>query len=155
MLFRSDIEGSFDNLDDLLDKKLLVGIEKNEIVGKKDLSKSNKYLDNIKKPIATSIEASSISNAVGGTLRAGDIINITIVLNNVSIDADGTATNTYQMENVYVSDTKDSSGATIENTNTTTSATVLLLTIEKEDSEKLTDALNKGALIRVEKVLYE
>lgn len=61
----------------------------------------------------------------------------------------------WQMEYVYVSGVKDSSGITIPNTDTSTAASLIMIIIEKEDAIALDNALNNSSQLRLAKVLYE
>ena len=157
----NNISGSYTNAKDLIDKKTKVELEVGEIVANKDFTNTNKYTDNITNPVLTAIETSGISNAAGGTLRKGDIINISIISNTTSTSAGSTVgsvetnDNTTTFKNVYVESAKDSSGVDIEATDKETSATVFTVILSQVDSSQLNDALNTGSLIRIEKVLED
>ena len=156
----NNIAGTYTKIKDLVNNKSKVNLEVGEIVANKDFTNVNEYTDDITNPVLTSIEASGISNAACGRLRQGDIINISIITNENSSDTAGstvgnitTSETAITFKDVYVANAKDSSGADIAATDTTTAATVFSLILDQDDSAQLNDALNKGSLIRIEKVL--
>lgn len=158
----NNIAGTYTKIKDLVNNKSKVNLEVGEIVANKDFTNVNEYTDDITNPVLTSIEASGISNAAGGSLRQGDIINISIITNENSSDTAGstvgnitTSETAITFKDVYVANAKDSSGADIAATDTTTAATVFSLILDQDDSAQLNDALNKGSLIRIEKVLSD
>ena len=59
----------------------------------------------------------------------------------------------YILHNVYVTEARDGNGVLIANTDSETAATVLMLTLSEDASQALNEALTKGAVVKVEKVL--
>lgn len=154
-----NIKGTYEKLKDIKDVKTKVDLKEGEVVAEKDFVDTNKYVDDIKNPVLTSIAVSSVSNAVGGSLREGDIINISVITNQStsgsSVGTVGADKKTYNFNTVYVDNAKDNNGADIAIDDKESSATVFSVILNKEDSDNLNAALNNGSLVRIEKVLNE
>lgn len=154
-----NIKGTYEKLKDIKDVKTKVDLKEGEVVAEKDFVDTNKYVDDIKNPVLTSIAVSSVSNAVGGSLREGDVINISVITNQSasgsSVGTVGADKKTYNFNTVYVDSAKDNNGADIAIDDKESSATVFSVILNKEDSDNLNAALNNGSLVRIEKVLNE
>ena len=71
--------GALENADSLVNTKTRIGIYSNEIVTSNFVTDINKYTDNFVNPVEVSIPITSAENAVGGKIRPGDVINITMM----------------------------------------------------------------------------
>lgn len=91
--------------DGLIGKKAIVLLSKGECVTEKDFQDISQYTENITDPVKVSIEITDTSNAVGGKLRAGDVINLSILAE---------ITNTVTNETSAVSSTNVDKTATLE-----------------------------------------
>lgn len=189
----NDVSGSIKDASELINQKARIDLRMGEIVCDKDFKDLNPYIDDLENPVQVAISSSSLAAFNGGTIRAGDLVNISIV-QSVATDTEETVkVNTidsmddadtenvteenekdtgkneetkvtiekksvdynWQMEYVYVSGVKDSSGITIPNTDTSTAASLIMIIIEKEDAIALDNALNNSSQLRLAKVLYE
>lgn len=77
----SKTEGNItlEQVNELIGCKAIVTLYKGEEVTAKDFDKGNKYIDNIVDPVEVSIAVSSMESSDGGKIRAGDIVNITLM----------------------------------------------------------------------------
>lgn len=148
-----DISGSMKDFTSLIGQKALVPLVEGEIVLRKDFKDLNPYVDNLKNPVETAIDTGSLASVVGGQIRPGDLINISIAYTDNSQDSEYRYRLEYVIENVYVSSTLSASGSVVSASDTKTSATILILTLEQEDEYKINHALANGSLMRVSKVL--
>lgn len=62
-----------------------------EEVSLTDFSNTNVYIDSIKNPVEMSIETSGIGFTNGGKIRAGDIVNITLMFSSEQLGIDNTS----------------------------------------------------------------
>ena len=67
-----------ETFDKIVDRKAIVDISKNTPISESYFKKLNHYTDDIENPIEVSVSISSLGDADGGKLRAGDIVNITM-----------------------------------------------------------------------------
>lgn len=67
-----------ETFDKIVDRKAIINISKNTPISEEYFKKLNHYTDDIKNPIEVSVSISSLGDADGGKLRAGDIVNITM-----------------------------------------------------------------------------
>lgn len=131
-------------------KEELIGLRAKEELVKgvcvSTLNFTEKYaeIEKIKNPIELSFSVNEISQSVGGILRKGDLINISV---NNSYDK----TNEVVLNNVLVSKVFKNDGSEIEDWDTTSSATTINITIDKEDESKFNELIALGD-IRVGKV---
>lgn len=119
-------------------------ISMGEIVSKNDLIAKSSILANIKEPIETSFKASDLSEVVGGVLRPGDLINISVINKE-------TAENDEIIKNVYVSQSFDSSGSGLDQETEDKSALTINIIIDKEFESEFNSRINQGK-VRVSKV---
>lgn len=88
--------GALENADSLVNTKTRVGIYSNEIVTSNFVTDINKYTDNFVDPVEVSIPITSAENAVGGKIRPGDIINVTMMYSSEQV---GKINTSYVSEN--------------------------------------------------------
>lgn len=70
---------SREDAEKLINMKSRVSLQKGEIVTLKDFQDLNVYLDSIENPIEISIAVDSMASSDGGKIRAGDLVNITLM----------------------------------------------------------------------------
>ena len=103
-----------------------------------DLNTINDKFKDIDDLVEVSFNVSDISQVVGGILRSGDIIDISIIDNN-------TNESMIVLEDIYVDKAISSDGLQIDRSSDLSALTINIL-VSKDDSEKLNSYLNKGTL---------
>jgi hypothetical protein len=129
---------------ELIENIACVPLAKGEIVSKSRFMKIQKILKEIHDPVEVSIEASDLSQMVGGILRQGDIINISVV-NNVS------KVNQEVMNSVYVTKVFDTNGKRISKTQKDASAVIINVIIDRKEIQNFNEKISLGD-VRVCKV---
>lgn len=133
-----EVTGAVKTKDDLINKVAKENINKGEVVSNNSfISKDDKFKD-IDELVEVSFNVSDISQVVGGILRSGDIIDISIIDNN-------TSESLRVLEDVYVDKAISSDGLQIDRSSDLSALTINIL-VSKDDSEKLNSYLNKGTL---------
>lgn len=133
-----EVSGAVKTKDELINKVAKENINKGEVVSNNSfISKDDKFKD-INDLVEVSFNVSDISQVVGGILRSGDIIDISIIDNNTSESLS-------VLEDVYVDKAISSDGLQIDRSSDLSALTINIL-VSKDDSEKLNSYLNKGTL---------
>lgn len=133
-----EVTGAVKTKDELINKVAKENINKGEVVSNNSfISKDDKFKD-IDDLVEVSFNVSDISQVVGGILRSGDIIDISIIDNNTSESLS-------VLEDVYVDKAISSDGLQIDRSSDLSALTINIL-VSKDDSEKLNSYLNKGTL---------
>lgn len=133
-----EVSGAVKTKDDLINKVAKENINKGEVVSNNSfISKDDKFKD-INDLVEVSFNVSDISQVVGGILRSGDIIDISIIDNN-------TNESMIVLEDIYVDKAISSDGLQIDRSSDLSALTINIL-VSKDDSEKLNSYLNKGTL---------
>lgn len=133
-----EVTGAVKTKDELINKVAKENINKGEVVSNNSfISKDDKFKD-IDDLVEVSFNVSDISQVVGGILRTGDIIDISIIDNNTSESLS-------VLEDVYVDKAISSDGLQIDRSSDLSALTINIL-VSKDDSEKLNSYLNKGTL---------
>ena len=133
-----EVSGAVKTKDDLINKVAKENINKGEVVSSNSfISKDYKFKD-IDDLVEVSFNVSDISQVVGGILRSGDIIDISIIDNN-------TNESMIVLEDIYVDKAISSDGLQIDRSSDLSALTINIL-VSKDDSEKLNSYLNKGTL---------
>ena len=133
-----EVTGAVKTKDDLINKVAKENINKGEVVSNNSfISKDDKFKD-IDELVEVSFNVFDISQVVGGILRSGDIIDISIIDNNTSESLS-------VLEDVYVDKAISSDGLQIDRSSDLSALTINIL-VSKDDSEKLNSYLNKGTL---------
>ena len=133
-----EVTGAVKTKDELISKIAKENINKGEVVSNNSfISKDDKFKD-IDDLVEVSFNVSDISQVVGGILRSGDIIDISIIDNNTSESLS-------VLEDVYVDKAISSDGLQIDRSSDLSALTINIL-VSKDDSEKLNSYLNKGTL---------
>jgi len=154
----NNVKGSLSDINVLIGEKAIVPIVEGEIVLKKDFVTLNQYTEDLVSPVQIGINVGALADAAGGIIRKGDLINISVSFKSSLVEEteEGSKfpfSSTYVIENVFVEEAMDSSGKRIDPDDKEKSATLLLLTVEKEDEIVLSNAMTNGSLIRISKVL--
>ena len=124
-----EVSGAVKTKDDLINKVAKENINKGEVVSNNSfISKDDKFKD-IDDLVEVSFNVSDISQVVGGILRSGDIIDISIIDNNTSESLS-------VLEDVYVDKAISSDGLQIDRSSDLSALTINIL-VSKDDSEKL------------------
>lgn len=126
-----EINGLFTGID--LNKKQIVC--KNMLADKKERKRI------VENPVEVSVNVSSISQMVGGTIREGDLININAVYKNV----EGYESVTIQ-NSAYVTQAFTSSGIPVASNDKEQVVTVLSLEIDASEEKAFNEALAAGTL---------
>lgn len=133
-----EVSGAVKTKDELINKVAKENINKGEVVSNNSfISKDDKFKD-IDDLVEVSFNVSDISQVVGGILRSGDIIDISIIDNN-------TNESMIVLEDIYVDKAISSDGLQIDRSSDLSALTINIL-VSKDDSEKLNSYLNKGTL---------
>lgn len=133
-----EVTGAVKTKDELINKVAKENINKGEVVSNNSfISKDDKFKD-INDLVEVSFNVSDISQVVGGILRSGDIIDISIIDNN-------TNESMIVLEDIYVDKAISSDGLQIDRSSDLSALTINIL-VSKDDSEKLNSYLNKGTL---------
>lgn len=133
-----EVSGAVKTKDDLINKVAKENINKGEVVSNNSfISKDDKFKD-IDDLVEVSFNVSDISQVVGGILRSGDIIDISIIDNN-------TNESMIVLEDIYVDKAISSDGLQIDRSSDLSALTINIL-VSKDNSEKLNSYLNKGTL---------
>lgn len=107
-------ENTYASLDEVVaDGKIYVdgNYVKNEVLTKEKVVSERKIEDAYTDKVEASFKVAAFDAAVGGTIRAGDRINITVV--------DSTGIEKYSIDNVYVAATFTSDGTLVKENDTT------------------------------------
>lgn len=134
-------DDNFKSIDDIPDGVLTSNMNTFETLLKKDIDKKDdllSYIPNDSAIIEMSVKVSDLGNAVGGLIRAGDLINISIVDSSSKISEP-------LYKNVYVEKSLDSSGNNIEKT-ADTAATIIVILVDEEMEQTINNGIANGTL---------
>ena len=138
-----DFETVLRNTDELVGRIIDTEIKKGEIISSKRVIDKDSVLGKIENPVETSVRVTDISQVVGGILREGDIIDISVVNST-------TTENEKVLEGVYVSKAFSSDGTEVDRNSGMSVLTVNII-VSPEDEAKLNQAIELGT-IRVSKM---
>ena len=138
-----DFETVLRNTDELVGRIIDTEIKKGEIISSERLIDKDSVLGKIENPVETSVRVTDISQVVGGILREGDIIDISVVNST-------TTENEKVLEGVYVSKAFSSDGTEVDRNSGMSVLTVNII-VSPEDEAKLNQAIELGT-IRVSKI---
>lgn len=71
--------GAMESLDQIIGQKTKVPFYAGEIVAVKDFENISSYTRDFKNPVEVSIEIGSVADSDGGKIRAGDVVNLTMM----------------------------------------------------------------------------
>ena len=128
-------------------------IKKNEIVTVTSLSTVDDRIKGIDNPIEVSINASSLSQFVGGVLRTGDFINIWSVKTD-TVNGEKVTETKQICSHAYITRTFSSSGETAAEGDSEMAAMIINIIIPAEQEEEFNTAVSEGTL-RVGRYLYD
>lgn len=126
----------------------LTNISKKEILRKDDIVSNDKLVKDIKNPVITSISIKTLDKAVGGVLRKGDIVNISLVRE----DND----KTLLLKKVYILEAMNSSGEILSK-DSVGAATIFNIVVDKKDAQKLKEVVDENkelTLVKVNDIMY-
>lgn len=132
-------EGAYTNFEQLYDAMSAVSLEKGIILSSSLLTDKNEEVSKLKQPVVAGFKAEDISQIVCGTLRSGNRIHIYVTEKE-------TGETSKVWENVFVEQVFDSSGAQITNEDTTASAQVVNILMDKSNVETFYTELAKGTI---------
>ncbi|MBL4932271.1 SAF domain-containing protein [Clostridium paridis] len=138
-----EVDNAIKSKRDLLNKIVNVQVNKGQVVSANEFIDKESVLAKIENPVEASFKATDISQVVGGTIRTGDMINISTI-NQV------TKENENVLNNVYVNRTFSNEGKEVNRGDTTPVVAINIL-ISKDDEAKLNKALGTGQ-VRVSKI---
>jgi hypothetical protein len=138
-----DFETAIRSIDELENMIINSEIKNGEIVSSDRLLDKDSILNDIQNPVETSIKVTDISQVVGGVLREGDIIDISVVNST-------TTENKKILENVYVSKSFSSDGKEVDRNSDLSVLTVNII-VSAEDEAKLNQAIELGT-VRISKI---
>lgn len=138
-----EVSNSIKSLNELVDTKVNSNINKGEVISQNDILDKDNILADIQDPIEVSLKVEDISQMVGGTIREGDIIDISVV-DAISLE------NKSVLSNVYINKAFGADGAEISRDNTT-SVLVVNVIISKQDEAILNSSLETG-VVRISKI---
>lgn len=131
------IKNSVTAIEEVIGSVSSTTLEEGELVLASRLVKKKDLLHKIIHPVEVSIEADNLSQVVGGILRQGDLINIS-VLDHV------TKSNVKVLEYVYVEKVFDTNGQRIEKSHQQASAYVLNVIIDRSQLDRFNEIIAKG-----------
>lgn len=125
-------------------------ISKNQILTTNFFADKMDSITMSEKTVEVSVGTGSISQIVGGTIREGDIVNISSVTGDYATDENGDNTYVYTAvtiaEGAYVTKTFTSAGTSVESHDAEQSVTVINLLLPAEDENEFNAALEAGTL---------
>ena len=138
------------DMEKLIGKRTAIELYANDVITTAQFSDINEKLHEISDPVETSINATDLSQLVGGILREGDTIDISVIGDEVQL--------VYELRDVYVTKAFDSSGQIIDEnlneagdgTTSNENAMIINVIIEKSDEALLDQQLSNG-VVRIAK----
>lgn len=138
------------DMEKLIGKRTSIELYANDVITTAQFSDINEKLHEISDPVETSINATDLSQLVGGILREGDTIDISVIGDEGQL--------VYELRDVYVTKAFDSSGQIIDKnlneagdgTTSNENAMIINVIIEKSDEALLDQQLSNG-VVRIAK----
>ena len=138
------------DMEKLIGKGTSIELCANDVITTAQFSDINEKLHEISDPVETSINATDLSQLVGGILREGDTIDISVIGDEGQL--------VYELRDVYVTKAFDSSGQIIDEnlneagdgTTSNENAMIINVIIEKSDEALLDQQLSNG-VVRIAK----
>ena len=138
------------DMEKLIGKRTSIELCANDVITTAQFSDINEKLHEISDPVETSINATDLSQLVGGILRVGDTIDISVIGDEGQL--------VYELRDVYVTKAFDSSGQIIDEnlneagdgTTSNENAMIINVIIEKSDEALLDQQLSNG-VVRIAK----
>ena len=138
------------DMEKLIGKRTSIELYANDVITTAQFSDINEKLHEISDPVETSINATDLSQLVGGILREGDTIDISVIGDEGQL--------VYELRDVYVTKAFDSSGQIIDEnlieagdgSNSIENAMIIYVIFEKSDEALLDQQLSNG-VVRIAK----
>ena len=138
------------DMEKLIGKRTSIELYANDVITTAQFSDINEKLHEISDPVETSINATDLSQLVGGILREGATIDISVIGDEGQL--------VYELRDVYVTKAFDSSGQIIDEnlneagdgTTSNENAMIINVIIEKSDEALLDQQLSNG-VVRIAK----
>ena len=135
------------DMEKLIGKRTSIELYANDVITTAQFSDINEKLHEISDPVETSINATDLSQLVGGILREGDTIDISVIGDEGQL--------VYELRDVYVTKAFDSSGQIIDEnlneagdgTTSNENAMIINVIIEKSDEALLDQQLSNGVVL--------
>lgn len=124
-------------------------IYKKEILIKDDIKSSKSFVKDIEDPVITSISIKSLDKAVGGVLRRGDRVDISLI-------TDDSGSKSLLLSNVYIIEAMNSSGEKLTK-DKKEAATIFNIIVNKDDAQMLKEVVNSNkdlTLVKTNNVQY-
>ncbi len=120
-----------------------VKLDEGDILSSTKLIKKNDILQNLIEPVEVSFEVSDLSQVVGGILRQGDLIDISVVstINKTSNEV---------LRSAYIEKVFDTNGKRIEKSQKSESAVILNILIDSKEVKGFNEKISQGD-VRVSK----
>lgn len=134
------IEGAVVEMSDLIGQVVKYPIHKKEMVSASDLTNRQLWKEQMTDPIEFTFSATSISDAVAGSVRGGDVIDVGITYQR----EDGQAQYESVGQSIYVMEVYDDSGSAVSRSDKETVCTMFRVIMEKVDGEVLLEKLRVG-----------
>lgn len=138
-----NINGAVTKKEDLIKMITKENLNKGEIISVNSFISEENVLKDISDPVETSFNVADISQVVGGILRKGDMIDISVIDSN-------TKTSQEVLKSVYVDKALGTDGKKLSKEDTG-SALIINIIVSTEDAKKLNDNITKGT-IRISKI---
>lgn len=138
-----EVNGLVKTKEELLNFIANENLNKGEIISANSFISRESILNDIEDSVETSFNVSDISQVVGGTLREGDLIDITMVDNNTNESIE-------VLKSVYVEKAISSDGKEIDRSSDSSAITINII-VSSKDEQRLNSYINKGT-IRASKI---
>lgn len=143
-------EGAVQDIGQIMGQYAECSISKNQILSSGMFRDKAAAAALFEEPIEVSVGAGSLAQIVGGTVREGDLVNISAVKGSYVTSADGVSTYSYQAipitEKAYVTKTFTTAGAVVDSQDTEQPVTIINIIISAEQENAFNTALEEGTL---------
>lgn len=130
------VDGTYTSVNDLVGLITADDIHAHEIVSKYSMTDENDYISTVQDPVEISFAVNDAADAVGGTIRAGDIVDVSVL-------SDSTKKLESVLEDVYIKQVYDSSNNVVSEGDTA-SAVVFVCVVDKSERTNLIEKLSEG-----------
>lgn len=114
-------------------------LKKNEILNVKDLKKKNDMLAGIEIPTEVTFKTNTINSALGGSLRSGSMVDITVYSSKDQIS-------NYVLKNAYIYKAMAENGQLVTNDDTSTNTTMFTVIVDRSFVNEFYAAMQRGAV---------
>ena len=133
------------NVSDIAGKFAVCTLGRNQIVTASMFTDKQIVIEDIKNPVEISIGASNIDQIVGGVLREGDIVNISVVEEKV-VDGERVYETNQVVSKAYILRTFTSSGTKVDSADKKEPVMIINILIDDSEEKEFNAALRKGTL---------